>query len=73
MNTFPTDVRKHFDNLSRLEMQIENKLTELNVSKGPLTEINRLNNSINYLLKQYDSLISVSIFTQKIDYIFIVI
>jgi len=58
MNTFPTDVRKHFDNLSRLEMQIENKLTELNVSKGPLTEINRLNNSINYLLKQYDSLIS---------------
>ncbi|ORX55889.1 Sec20-domain-containing protein [Piromyces finnis] len=58
MNTFPFEVRKHFENLSRIEMQIENKITELNVSNGPLTEINRLNNSINYLLKQYDSLIS---------------
>jgi len=60
MNTFPADVRRHFEMISRLEMQIENKITELNVSSGPLTEITRINNSINYLLKQYDSLISVS-------------
>ncbi|ORX76882.1 Sec20-domain-containing protein [Anaeromyces robustus] len=58
MNVFPTEVRKHFENLSRLEMQIENKITELNISSGPLTEITRINNSINYLFNQYESLIA---------------
>jgi len=58
MSTFPPEVRKHFENLSRLEMQIENKITELNVSSGPLTEITRINNSINYLLREYENLIN---------------
>jgi len=58
MNAYPAEVRRHFENLSRLEMQIENKITELNVSSGPLTEITRINNSINYLLKEYENLIN---------------
>ena len=59
MNAYPAEVRRHFENLSRLEIQIENKITELNVSSGPLTEITRINNSINYLLREYENLINV--------------
>ncbi|KAG4082869.1 Sec20-domain-containing protein [Neocallimastix lanati (nom. inval.)] len=58
MNAYPAEVRRHFENLSRLEIQIENKITELNVSSGPLTEITRINNSINYLLREYENLIN---------------